>query len=379
MIDITNTKLILLVIAYMRIGLVLLFSAIFFHVTIQNSFFAYAQTESGILDQQIPSEDNHLIDESEDSVLEIDASRRNEQQNDSYLRQPLDSNEVIGDFVVGPGRFDLQLEPGQTQVVEISIANRLGEGRWFRFEAEDIVGSDNPNETVQLLGDEEGPYSLRDFLSVPYQEFYLEHGYRARIPIKVSLPPDTQPGGLYGSLLASVTSQPTEVGEVSGSRPGSVIVTRIGTLFFITTPGDIIYNSELIDFSTRNRRHFFAESPNLFDLVVENYGSVHTNPYGHIIIRNILGTEVGRINIQPWYVMPQSVRTRELSWDRELLIGRYTATAQINRGYDDVIDELSFTFYVIPWKLVSSVFFVLLLFFLLLRYFFSRFELKRKV
>jgi hypothetical protein len=76
--------------------------------------------------------------------------------------------------------------------------------------------------------------------------------------------------------------------------------------------------------------------------------------------------------------MPNSVRTREVKWDRDLLIGRYTATAEINRGYDDVIDVATYSFWVIPWKLALGAFVAFFTFFMLLRFIFTRFEFKRK-
>jgi hypothetical protein len=76
--------------------------------------------------------------------------------------------------------------------------------------------------------------------------------------------------------------------------------------------------------------------------------------------------------------MPKSLRLREVIWDRSFLLGRYTAVAKINRGYDDIIDEQTYTFWAIPLKLVALVFGSLFVFFLLLRFILSRFEFKRK-
>ncbi len=324
--------------------------------------------EIGTLDDELV-----VLDESEDDQpADVD-----NMPTDSYKREPLLSREAIGDFVIGPGRFDVSLAPGQTRVVQMTVANRTGEGKIFTFETEDAQGSADPNRTVDLLGDKQGPYTLRDYISVPHWSFYLEHGQRALVPVTISLPPDAEPGGRYGSLLVSVTSKPTEE-RGAGTRSASAIISRLGTLFFITTPGDIEWNSALTGFSTRNSQRFFGSAPITFDITQENFGTVHTVPYGRVTITNILGEEIGRVNLDPWYVMPQAVRTRELVWNRDLVIGRYTATAQINRGYDDIVDEMSFSFYVIPWKLALMVFAILFFFFLGLRFFFSRFEFKRK-
>ena len=33
-----------------------------------------------------------------------------------------------------------------------------------------------------------------------------------------------------------------------------------------------------------------------------------------------------------------------------------TVTAKVNRGYDDIVDEVSTTFWVLPWKIVLGTF-----------------------
>lgn len=345
-----------------------------------------AAMANGVGEESVPEAPNLAeVNEGEDVVVaEEDASTALELlgsqavTGDNYRREPLENTQVRGDFIVGPARFDLEMGPGDVRVVELTVTNRAGIGRVFSFSAEDTMGSETGERAIRLLGDQEGPYTFRDYISVPHTSFYLEHAERARIPVTISIPPDAEPGGRYGSILTSVTTNPVDAEDGSGPQPGSAIISRISTVFFIRTPGEEEFSSELIDFATKNDQRLFASGPVDFLIVTENFGNVHTTPYGRITITNILGEEVGVRNIDPWFVMPQSIRTREVSWDRELLIGRYTATVEVNRGYDDIIDTKSFAFWVIPWKLVGAVFLGLFLFFLLLRFFFSRFELKRK-
>lgn len=296
---------------------------------------------------------------------------------DNYKREKLPTGAVFNDFVIGPGRFEIELAPGESRTVELLVSNRMGLGRVFSFNVEDMEASEKDDGSVSLLGEREGPYTLRDFISVPHNEFYLEHGTRVRVPVTISLPPDAEPGGRYGSLLTSIVSTPTEQ-EAVGTQAGSAIISRIGTLFFVTTPGGVVRDSKLTNFSTLNDQQFFGSGPVTFLIEMENFGSVHTTPSGSLSIRNLFGEEVGSVEIPPWFVLPKAVRTRQVEWDRELLIGRYTATVQVNRGYDDIVDELEFSFWVIPWKLILVVFTGLFIFFFLLRLFFSRFEFKRK-
>jgi hypothetical protein len=276
------------------------------------------------------------------------------------------------DFVVGPGKLELELEPGQTKTVLITVANRMGNTRTFNLEVEDFTGSRNPAETVVLLGAERGPYSLKDFLKFEKSSFELKNGERATIPVRVSLPTDAEPGGRYGSVLVSTTA------KEATSAQRSAIVSRLGVLFFVKTPGEVNEDGVLKKFSTRGDQSFFGSGPVTFELLYENNGSVYLNPYGEIRIRNIIGQEVGSVEVDPWFAMPQSLRLREITWDRPYLIGRYTATALINRGYGDTVDEQTISFWVLPWKLLGTAFVGILVIVFLLRFVFSRFEFKRK-
>lgn len=292
---------------------------------------------------------------------------------------PVGDGRIIGDFVVGPGKVEFELEPGETKQVELTVSNRMGETKRFQLGIEDAAGSNDPAQNVVLLGDDRGPYTLKDYISMPEMEFELDHNMRARIPVTVSLPADAEPGGRYGSVVVSTVTRPASSGSDTGARPSSPIISRIGTLFFISTPGTTDIAGALQSFQTVDNKSIYYNGPIDFALLYQNTGSVHLNPYGEISISNMLGEEVGFIQIEPWFTLPQSFRTREVSWQREFLVGKYTATARINRGYDDVIDEQTLTFWVIPYKHIAGVFIGLFVLFLVLRFFTSRFELQRKV
>jgi len=326
------------------------------------------------LDEEETAEDISTSTESAEVVLPSSSY----QIVDNYPREVLPDAKVYNDFVVGPGKFSLELAPGESKTVEMMITNRMGEKKRFSFGTEDTAGSSDGSESVVLLGDAVGPYTLRDYIKIPYPQFDLEHGQRVRVPVTVSLPSDAEPGGRYGSLLVSIVSNPVEIAEDENAKPATVIISRIGTLFFVTTPGEINRSGELKEFSTLGSKKIYSKGPISFAVVSENYGTVHLAPYGEINIYNMAGNEVGSVELDPWFIMPQSLRVREISWNRDFMIGRYTAVASINRGYDDFIDEQSYTFWVIPWTLIALVFAGFFIFFLLLRFVFSQFEFKRK-
>jgi hypothetical protein len=292
-----------------------------------------------------------------------------------YVVEKLSSADAVGDFVVGPGRIELEIKPGESKTVEVFISNRISDDRIFELSVEDIAGSSDGRQAVILLGEERGPYTVVDYISLPVKAFPLSLGERARIPVTISIPPNAEPGGFYGSVLVSTTQVPDPAVQAVAQSP---IIARIGTLFFVRVPGEATVEGKAMSMSILPEKLWYESGPLRFHILYENTGSVHLNPYGEIRIRNIFGEEVGYFELDPWFSLPKSLRTREVDWNREVLLGRYTATAYINRGYDDIVDEVSVVFYVLPWKIMLGLFLVVFIIVFGFRFFFRTFEFKRR-
>ncbi len=293
-----------------------------------------------------------------------------------YTSERITGNIQVGDFVVGPGRAEVFIKPGETVVQEITVTNRISSDRTFKLEVEDITGSKDGSSAVSLMGDDRGPYSIRDYISFPEDEFTLDLGERARIPVIITVPADAEPGGYYGSVLVSTVQNSQS--EAGAGAPRSPVIARVGSLVFLRVAGEVTEEGQLIDFSTINQKKVYESGPVEFAILSENTGSVHLNPYGEISVRNMFGEEVGFVELEPWFVLPSSLRSREVTWDREFLLGRYNATARINRGYNDVVDEISYSFWVLPWRIVGGLFVILFVIIFSVRAFFRTFEFKRR-
>lgn len=297
-----------------------------------------------------------------------------------YSKEALPDTTVYSDFVVGPGKIQVDMKPGETITKNIIVSNRLGSAKDFQIELEDIQGSRDVEQTVVLLAGQRGPYSLKDYLGIASTTFTINHAERVTIPVTIHVPSDAQPGGLYGSVVISTISKSASPELKSGSASGkSAIVTRIGTLFFIRVAGEVKEDASLVKFSLKNDASIVsANEPVSFRLLYENNGTIHENPYGYITVSNIFGSTVAKVPVQPWFALPNSLRLREVVWTPKFLFGRYTAVAEINRGYGDIIDTKELTFWVIPWKLILGAFIGLVVVFMLLRWIFSKFTISIK-
>jgi len=288
---------------------------------------------------------------------------------------------VAGDYSISPGKTELNLDPGQSAIKSLTVTNRYGKDMVFSIEIEDFTGSRVPGENIKLLGNEKGPYSLKDFLHPEMNSFVLRHGQKITLPVSISVPADAQPGGLYGSVI--VTAVPVVKGEDGKDQvvSGNVaVVTRLASLYFVRVSGPVKEDGSLKEFLVSNKVSF---KPDLkFSAKFENNGNVYLNPYGVVEIHNLIGDKIDEIKLDPYFVMPDSMRIKDLSLKRSFMFGMYTAKIFLNRGYGNVVDEQSVSFWVLPW--LQTALFVLVVFLALLsvrilkKWFNKNFERKSK-
>jgi len=294
----------------------------------------------------------------------------------AYMIEELNfSNE--GDIVVGPGKTEVFMDPGTQYTKEIIVSNRSGMDKVVDISVEDFEGSIDANGSIKFLGENRSPYSLKDYVKPEISQIILHHGQRLRLPVDISIPEGVEPGGLYGAVMVSASNVKGAEDQVTaGTAAGKVaIITRVASLFFVRVSGDALEEGSLKSFNAD--KNFYEKGPVSFKIINENTGNVHLSPYGTIDIKNILGSQVGNVELDPWFVMPKSVRTREVKWNSDFLFGRYTAIITLNRGYEDIIDTASFTFWVIPWKLVSIAVIGLILFLLFIIWLVTHLEFKK--
>jgi len=296
----------------------------------------------------------------------------------AYGIETLPGTAVEGDIVLGPGKIEAWLNPGEKTTRMIYFTNRTGRTIDFLVNIEDFKGSRDPEEGTIFMGEEKGPYSLKDYLHPEVEKFTLEHGQRISLPIEITIPEDAEPGGRYGVVFASALPPEIEIKPGEEVKPMVGIISRVGCLLFIRVKGEVIEDGFLKSFGTKDAKKYFEQGPINFELLFENNGNVHLAPYGMIEIKNLFGKKVDEIEIDPYFAMPDSVRMREMKWERELLFGRYTALASVNRGYQDIIDQKSIDFWVIPWKIILAGLVGLFLIIWFFRWITGKFEIRRK-
>ncbi|MEI7688788.1 MAG: hypothetical protein WCI91_01230 [Candidatus Nomurabacteria bacterium] len=291
------------------------------------------------------------------------------------------TKDLVGDFVVEPGKTEIYVNPGETSIKAISITNRIDKTTKFKLTTEDMVGTSDPTTTVKLMGDEKSPYSLKNFIIPEISEFSLEPGEKITIPVTVSIPIDSEPRGFYGALIVSNEPTVLEDGKAQEAEGKARLVSRIGALFLLRINGEGKESGSLTDFKIIGPKKVFYENrPKGFEIAFKNDGNVHLVPHGKVIIKNILGGSVGEIPVDAYFALPDSTRYREVLWSEGSGLGRYTANLSLYKGYGSENDNAtaSIVFWIIPWKILLAIFAGLVIFISFIYYILTRFELKKK-
>ena len=285
--------------------------------------------------------------------------------------------EIANDFVVGPAKTEVYLKPGEKVTKTLSVTNRTDREQTFTVDVEDFRGSKDIKQVVVLLGNDRSPYSLHDYIKPEVNSFKLKSGQRAVMDVVINVPADAEPGGRYGSIL--VSSAPSSTDEEVDNTTKTI--SRIGALYFVRVAGKVKEDARLTDFRLQNEQSYFEKGPFNFEILFENNSSVHLTPSGKVQIKNMIGRTVKELPVDPFFSMPDSLRAAQVTWDGGFAFGRYTATVNLSRGYQESPDEtdvMSVAFWVLPWKIVVGGLLLILIVAFILRKLIGSFEIKRK-
>lgn len=191
-------------------------------------------------------------------------------------------------------------------------------------------------------------------------------GYESKsLKLEITLDKDSPKGDYYFSLI--FVTQATISEDKSASKNPAGIGTNI--ILSVGKKGDT--KGEIIDFSSPT---FLGAGPVPFSLLIRNNSEHYIVPTGRITIKNMLGKDIGRVDILPQYILANSERfmtdtdqastsallslPKTLIWPEKFLFGMYTATAHIKLGEGGPVFETSHRFFAIPLYFVFAVSFM---------------------
>ncbi len=313
-------------------------------------------------------------------------------------------------LTVSPVKAEIFGDPGQTIQGELILSNEQKETKTFyasfeNFEAQGETGTPN------FVSSKEG---LAAWITAP-TEITLQPEEKVIIPFSIVIPQNAEPGGHFAAIFWS-----TALPEAQGGGQMAVGA-KIGSLILLKVSGEIKEGGGILEFSSQNKQKFFSVLPISFEYRFQNSGGDRVKPEGEIKIKNLFGGTSVTLDANKGQgnILPASIRKFKVSWTgkevkregffgmvkrqfsnivfgRNIFIasihefdvsltgeevkiekkgffamvkkqwsnftlGRYTAELNIKYGAENKEANASYSFFVIPWQLLSIVFVILVI------------------
>ncbi|MEK7585433.1 MAG: hypothetical protein AAB455_02895 [Patescibacteria group bacterium] len=249
-----------------------------------------------------------------------------------------------------PAKLEVSLAPGERAARELVVTNQTGAPVNLAVSLEDIAPGSSSAEPVALRAANTSTYSLLPYLSLPLTRSRLAAGESLSIPVIINLPANLGVSGLYGAVIISFA-------PVEGTASA---VSRLGSLLFVRLSGvEKNESGRLLGFGPIGNHFFKTTEPPAFHIDYENRGNVYLNPYGLITITNRLTGRESKQGLDPWFVLPESARSREVNLSEGLPLGFYRVKLELNLGFADTVTEQQTSIFV--WSYALLIFIIIFL------------------
>lgn len=266
-----------------------------------------------------------------------------------------------GTFAVTPARKELSLSAGQSQIIYLRVANYLGRSATFSVDADNLRPQAYGQEGY-IRATSTDRYSFSEIVSVKKKEFFLKNGEETEVPIEIIVPTGWPPSSVAGLINLG----PLSVGTSSANAQ---IQTRAGVLLLVRIKGQAVEAGQLEKFGLIGSRLMVAGRPLKFQVAYKNSGNVYLNPYGLVTVKTFWGQPIENRYLDPWFVLPQSIRLREVDFKTHYWPSVYRAELNLNLGFNDQVINDSFYFLLVPnyWQWLVVILLAILLLRLALR------------
>ena len=243
-------------------------------------------------------------------------------------------------FSISPPTFELTANPGDSIENTIKVENP----------------SDNPinvvvdrrnftaigEEGAVGLTEEETTFSIASWMSVSPVEDVIPAKSQKSFTYRINVPLNAEPGGHFGSVVFRIR-------EAGAGQGGATVSQELGALVLLRVAGATTEKAQLESFKAV--RSFYESGPVEFEVRTKNLGNVHVKPRGYVVVSNIFGKTVSRVEIEPKNILPDAIRKSTAVWDKKFLFGKYNAVATLSYGPNNETITATTTFIGFPLKI----------------------------
>lgn len=263
----------------------------------------------------------------------------------SFAQSVNNSTNVIK---ISPVRSDIQVAPGASKVVQMTVTNLTDAPITVSpIENDFIAGDEKGTPALILDADKYAPtHSLKRFMS-PLANVTVPAQNSVTVEVTITVPKTAQAGGYFGAVRFAPT--------VPGGGNQVNLNPNAASLILLTVPGPTTEKLNLTNFEIQQKGSIGSFFNNTDDLTVmvrfENKGNIQEGPFGKISVKNF-GKSVKEIDFNTTpprdQILPDSARRWSLPLTDLGTFGYYTVTATMTYGQKNQTVEVSRSFWVIP-------------------------------
>ena len=266
-------------------------------------------------------------------------------------------------ITIMPVKFMFELKPGDTIQGRVIVVNPNEFPLALKPEMEDFVPAAGTAD-INFVPHAPGTTGLVDWIKFGTDLLVLEPKEQREISFEITAPPDATPGSHFGVLFFKTQPVPGQEGT------SLVITTRVGSLILVAVPGNVSRTGELRGFGGPK---FVSKGPVEFLVGFLNTGTVHYEPDGIVIVKNIFGRKMTEVPIQEQWILPTGMKTLKAVWPAGYLFGYFKAFLEIKDGAGNSY-YANLTFWAWPWKESLIVLAILIVIILGLQFIKKRFK-----
>lgn len=266
----------------------------------------------------------------------------------AVLYAPAASAKTANTIKVSPVRTDIQIEPGKSKTIQMTLTNLTTSPITIHPAQNDFVAGDEAGGPALILDeDKEAPtHSLKRFME-PLKDVTIPAKQAKNIQVRINVPANAQAGGYFGAIRFAPTT-PDEGGQVN-------LAPSVASLILLTVPGDLVESLEMTDFDVQQEGRsngLFVSSKDIQASVrFKSLGNVQVGPFGKVSVKQgdrVVYEADFNINNPRDMVLPDSARRWSIPLKDIGDFGRYTVYATFTYGKENKTIEIEKSFWVIP-------------------------------
>ena len=248
-----------------------------------------------------------------------------------------------------PPRLEVEVKPDATNTQVIKVRNESSEEKTIKVSLRDFVVSDTKGTPTFLDENSDvanNRWAASNWIQISPTSLTLKPGEMETVYLTVLPPANALPGGHYAAVVYSPDSL------ASLNTTGASIQTNVGTLVYITIPGDINQKASVQSFTAPKFSEF---GPIDFMATVKNSSDIHIQPKGAITVNNWFGREIDKLQLTETNIFPYTTRDFANTLNKKWLFGRYRANFEAYYGTAGGLIAATIFFWVIPWRLIILI------------------------